>query len=46
MELNIESILQAMLTLGFPIVFHLIFWKFDRSLSLLIKVVNNNTTAV
>ena len=47
MELNIESILQAISTVGFPIVaFLLIFWKFDKSLSLLTQTVNNKTTAV
>lgn len=42
-----ETILQAISTVGFPIVaFLLIFWKFDKSLTLLSEAVNNNTRAV
>lgn len=42
-----EGIVQAISTVGFPIVaFLLIFWKFDKSLGLLTEAVNNNTTAV
>jgi len=42
-----ERVIQAISTVGFPIVaFLLIFWKFDKSLGLLTKAVNNNTTAV
>ncbi len=40
-----EGLIQAISTVGFPIVaFLLIFWKFDKSLGLLTEAVNNNTT--
>lgn len=42
-----EELIQAISTVGFPIVaFLLVFWKFDKSLGLLTKAVNNNTQAV
>jgi hypothetical protein len=42
-----EGVIQAISTVGFPIVaFLLFFWKFDKSLGLLTQAVNNNTTAV
>ena len=42
-----EQIVQAISTVGFPIIaFLLVFWKFDKSLSLLTQAVNNNTQAV
>lgn len=44
---RMEGLMQAISTVGFPIVaFLLIFWKFDKSLGLLTEAVNNNTTAV
>lgn len=43
----LEQMVQAVSTVGFPIVaFLLIFWKFDKSLGLLAEAVNNNTQAV
>ena len=43
----LEQIVQAVSTVGFPIVaFLLVFWKFDKSLGLLTEAVNNNTQAV
>ena len=43
----VEQIVQAISTVGFPIIaFLLVFWKFDKSLSLLTQAVNNNTQAV
>ena len=45
--LNLEQIIQAISTVGFPIIaFLLVFWKFDKSLGLLTVAVNNNTQAV
>lgn len=42
-----EELIQAISTVGFPIIaFLLVFWKFDKSLSLLTQAVNNNTQAV
>ncbi|WP_442916902.1 hypothetical protein [Lysinibacillus sp. 54212] len=42
-----EQIVQAISTVGFPIIaFLLIFWKFDKSLGILIVAVNSNTQAV
>lgn len=42
-----EQLIQAVSTVGFPIVaFLLVFWKFDKSLGLLTEAVNNNTQAV
>lgn len=42
-----EKVLEGISTVGFPIVaFLLIFWKFDKTLVLLTKAVNNNTQAV
>lgn len=47
MEISIDAIINAISTVGFPIIaFLLIFWKFDKSLGLLTKAVNNNTMAV
>lgn len=43
----VDQIVQAISTVGFPIIaFLLVFWKFDKSLSLLTQAVNNNTQAV
>lgn len=43
----LEQLIQAISTVGFPIIaFLLVFWKFDKSLSLLTTAVNNNTQAV
>ncbi len=43
----LEQIVQAISTVGFPIIaFLLIFWKFDKSLGILIVAVNSNTQAV
>lgn len=42
-----ESLLEGISTVGFPIIaFLLLFWKFNKSISLLTTAVNNNTTAV
>ena len=42
-----QEIIQAISTVGFPIVaFLLIFCKFDKSLGLLTEAVNNYTSAV
>lgn len=42
-----EEIIQAISTVGFPIIaFLLVFWKFDKSLGILIVAVNSNTQAV
>ena len=44
---KMQEIIQAISTVGFPIVaFLLIFWKFDKSLGLLTEAVNNYTSAV
>lgn len=43
----LDELVQAISTVGFPIIaFLLVFWKFDKSLSLLTEAVNNNTRAV
>lgn len=43
----LEQIIQAISTVGFPIVaFLLVFWKYDKSLGILIVAVNSNTQAV
>lgn len=45
--MNLEQLVQAISTVGFPIfAFLLVFWKFDKSLGLLTEAVNNNTQAV
>lgn len=45
--MDLEQIIQAISTVGFPIfAFLLVFWKFDKSLGLLTDAVNNNTQAV
>ncbi len=42
-----ELLLQAISTVGFPIVaFLLMFWKFDKSIGLLTDAVNNSITVV
>lgn len=43
----LEELVEAISTVGFPIIaFLLVFWKFDKSLTLLTQAVNNNTQAV
>lgn len=43
----LEQLVQAISTVGFPIVAYLLFFmKFDKTLGLLTEAVNNNTQAV